>query len=222
MTGLSPRVRGNQPPERVPRLADGSIPASAGEPSSGIGFFSFLGVYPRECGGTAGYDQRAVPVEGLSPRVRGNRRRDAPRVPRRRSIPASAGEPSVTACSPSPHRVYPRECGGTRQDLRGFQRRAGLSPRVRGNRATGDGTDVGLGSIPASAGEPLSAQVGDDASRVYPRECGGTTTRSKVCLPEAGLSPRVRGNPRHGAGLFGPRGSIPASAGEPSRGPRGR
>ena len=74
-----------------------------------------------------------------------------------------------------------------------------------------------LGSIPASAGEPRPPRWRRKRERVYPRECGGTASLHRWTPPGQGLSPRVRGNR---AGRRAPsrgRGSIPASAGEPSR-----
>ena len=111
--GLSPRVRGN--------LLDGiclegderSIPACAGEP--GRAPFASLNaqVYPRVCGGTALTPGGFLLPCGLSPRVRGNRRRIALPPGDSRSIPACAGEPgtSVDVLRQAP--VYPRVCGGT-------------------------------------------------------------------------------------------------------------
>ena len=111
--GLSPRVRGNPGRQPTPRVPGGSIPACAGNPcginrrsaqSGSIpacagepyhrGYDRQLpAVYPRVCGGT-NTDQTATNnVQGLSPRVRGNRA-GALRLRRlRRSIPACAGEP---------------------------------------------------------------------------------------------------------------------------------
>ena len=153
---------------------------------------------------------------GLSPRVRGNRRhRDAHR-PRRGSIPASAGEPELVSGAVVFHRVYPRECGGTAMTCSGVRLRRGLSPRVRGNRGLQHQSARELGSIPASAGEPANAWMSIRGTRVYPRECGGTSFVVSGEGAVAGLSPRVRGNPAGGAGHAPERRSIPASAGEPS------
>ena len=93
MGGLSPRVRGNLPGRPSLRLSVGSIPASAGKPPNPWVSVDFRRVYPRECGETCG--PLGVPrgSEGLSPRVRGNRRRMTLMV--------------VVVV------VYPRECGET-------------------------------------------------------------------------------------------------------------
>src|SRR5690606_22409517 len=71
----------------------------------------------------------------------------------------------------------------------------GLSPRVRGNRLDLDAVDVEPGTIPACAGEPVSAQEMAAKRGDYPRVCGGTQTSSPVSTASAGLSPRARWNP---------------------------
>ena len=132
--GLSPRVRGN--PTRMLKRATraGSIPACAGEPGVNGGVCGFCGVYPRVCGGTRLLDGSHRLWQGLSPRVRGNRRRMPPATRRRGSIPACAGEPVFTRLPNPPQRVYPRVCGGTWRWPECWRGASGLSPRVRGNR----------------------------------------------------------------------------------------
>ena len=132
-TGLSPRVRGNLLGRGGVAARERSIPACAGEPWCRIRSKSPSSVYPRVCGGTGGRQQATQPLEGLSPRVRGNPAAAAGRLAQRRSIPACAGEPTSTLAKKSQRKVYPRVCGGTpglplRQPLI-----EGLSPRVRGN-----------------------------------------------------------------------------------------
>ena len=216
MSGLSPRVRGNRAGRGVAGSCGGSIPASAGEPSGRRGGDQGEGVYPRECGGTATRTSSLVPFQGLSPRVRGNRRRAWWRGRGRRSIPASAGEPRVRSDRGAGSPVYPRECGGTVVGIPVTRADKGLSPRVRGNRLWHSPSGRPLGSIPASAGEPLDTGLFLGKDGVYPRECGGTTGLLAQSVIGAGLSPRVRGNRGHrGRGCWGG-GSIPASAGEPA------
>ena len=193
--GLSPRVRGNPAALRPPLLVARSIPACAGEPQDSAAAVSGITVYPRVCGGTEREEGAWLPPWGLSPRVRGN----LPRLPVAIfavwSIPACAGEPVEHDPRPGVGEVYPRVCGGTRP--RGPERSAGggLSPRVRGNPATGcPWAEVG-GSIPACAGEPPKVQVFVLPFRVYPRVCGGTMNSIDSLRDSQGLSPRVRGNP---------------------------
>ena len=70
----------------------------------------------------------------------------------------------------------------------------GLSPRVRGNPATGHPRTPKQGSIPACAGEPYIASTLRACCRVYPRVCGGTPRSIEKTRRDEGLSPRVRGN----------------------------
>ena len=70
-------------------------------------------VYPRVCGGTALTIKSSTGGYGLSPRVRGNQRRQRGVLPRHRSIPACAGEPKSPAKTLLDIKVYPRVCGGT-------------------------------------------------------------------------------------------------------------
>ena len=198
--GLSPRVRGNRGIGRAAICAARSIPARAGEPIV-----------------AAGKALRSGYGNGLSPRVRGNRSRPGSQRLTYGSIPARAGEPCCEWRTGLRHRVYPRACGGT-DIVAGIRDSVqGLSPRVRGNPECLRLAPLGLGSIPARAGEPLGNQTGREAHRVYPRACGGTgyTERSKPAA--TGLSPRVRGNPHRRPQRQHRHGSIPARAGEPRR-----
>ena len=156
--------------------------------------------------------------KGLSPRVRGNRPRWWAAYQGRRSIPACAGEPAAAMGISSDQEVYPRVCGGTSYSPAPILNSKGLSPRVRGNRSRTRSPGLVQGSIPACAGEPLPYPLPDRQIEVYPRVCGGTNRSLRRRARRRGLSPRVRGN-RIGV-IAGPPdpGSIPACAGEPSRG----
>ena len=133
ITGLSPRVRGNPARETRDERAGRSIPACAGEPPRTVRTSGSTQVYPRVCGGTSDVKIGPKIASGLSPRVRGNRRRRAPRRQRGGSIPACAGEPATGAPGRGPRRVYPRVCGGTTSSPSTPNAISGLSPRVRGN-----------------------------------------------------------------------------------------
>ncbi len=131
--GLSPRGRGNRPGEAHIAGQRRSIPARAGQPTSPASRARSTAVYPRACGATARRRARGLSVSGLSPRVRGNRRKAALHVSRQGSIPARAGQPRAPGRASREGQVYPRACGAT--PLRGGRLRParGLSPRVRGN-----------------------------------------------------------------------------------------
>ena len=111
--GLSPRVRGNLPYRHPSARRGGSIPACAGEPQGNPQSLRSSIVYPRVCGGTALAFGLPILLLGLSPRVRGNRTHGRAVHPRRWSIPACAGEPTIRRSASPPMRVYPRVCGGT-------------------------------------------------------------------------------------------------------------
>ena len=91
---------------------------------------------------------------GLSPRVRGNIQ---PMLP------------------PAQLKVYPRVCGGTICAGSLGPLATGLSPRVRGNPDKEYVSAVGVGSIPACAGEPRTPWTPLRREPVYPRVCGGTS-----------------------------------------------
>ena len=176
-------------------------------------------VYPRVCGGTWPSLKRGRTLPGLSPRVRGNRRRFLRRGEKRRSIPACAGEPRRRWSTCRRGRVYPRVCGGT---VCRASRRAsiwGLSPRVRGNPMIGREKCHWHRSIPACAGEPPERDSESTRIGVYPRVCGGTPGTDERNRPPWGLSPRVRGNRGGAPRRPGGAGSIPACAGEPVASP---
>ena len=110
--GLSPRVRGSHVAVADDVRLDGSIPASAGEPTRGPWRWRGPRVYPRECGGADDRTGVLADMKGLSPRVRGSHPDRLLDHGSHGSIPASAGEPSTSPSRGGTLRVYPRECGG--------------------------------------------------------------------------------------------------------------
>ena len=144
------------------RVHSRSIPACAGEPvRDNYGRYNLIRSIPA-CAGeprSAGRLLRA-PSGGLSPRVRGN----------------------LMTCKPSRLRpnpmVYPRVCGGTHLPVNPINTGAERSiPACAGEPLRLEGsTNSSGGSIPACAGEPEQAggQSSGDATKVYPRVCGGT------------------------------------------------
>ena len=149
-------MRGNLVLPITPYGCNGSIPARAGEPLSTGHPDSGRRVYPRACGGTTFSFDRSGAARGLSPRVRGNRAYLVEVLVNPGSIPARAGEPSQRHCCNGMCRVYPRACGGTLGMEELGTHLDGLSPRVRGNRSQALRLSLGIGSIPARAGEPFS------------------------------------------------------------------
>ena len=152
--GLSPRVRGNRQAVAGQLPFEGSIPACAGEPVAVYPVNVGVRVYPRVCGGTTTSPRAMLPLEGLSPRVRGNLLLRLAASERDGSIPACAGEPTPCVASSPHNRVYPRVCGGTVRSSMPARQSPGLSPRVRGNRPLATAPRIISRSIPACAGEP--------------------------------------------------------------------
>ena len=213
--GLSPRVRGNRQPGRLPPGWSGSIPACAGEPGTSHRRSAPRWVYPRVCGGTRGWGQRSHNGGGLSPRVRGNQNWERESEKWLGSIPACAGEPPRRNCHRPLRTVYPRVCGGTPAYCGNSGPGKGLSPRVRGNPRRRHPPPAHQRSIPACAGEPARIYIEPPLPAVYPRVCGGTLPQATLAAPGRGLSPRVRGNHRQPLSAVQRERSIPACAGEP-------
>ena len=192
--GLSPRMRGNLPARAGLPAPPGSIPAYAGEPYPCRHSSHGRPVYPRVCGGTRRILRAVAMGQGLSPRMRGNPGSAVAQAWNRGSIPAYAGEPYHQLASSLMAVVYPRVCGGTRVVSLERLSRAGLSPRMRGNRERLLVWLANTRSIPAYAGEPTSICCRMPSIRVYPRVCGGTAPPLTIPCRRRGLSPRMRGN----------------------------
>ena len=220
--GLSPRVR-----EKLRQFSHqappcGSIPACAGEAGWALAISAGQKVYPRVCGGSSPPDGFADVGSGLSPRVRGKRRRVSRRPGCRRSIPACAGEAPNGAGRRTSRRVYPRVCGGSTAKLHPAPAEDGLSPRVRGKPGGLLVAAANARSIPACAGEAPFRGWANGIQPVYPRVCGGSEKGYKTGRWSMGLSPRVRGKPARPAADAAGSGSIPACAGEAVRAAAGR
>ena len=178
VSGLSPRVRGSHGLSRRFQHRCGSIPASAGQPTSQIPVISLWAVYPRECGAARARVWDSIEVEGLSPRVRGSQAITLHQPYATRSIPASAGQPRHGLDQAPGCQVYPRECGAAYMANGSANSPPGLSPRVRGSPTYPPDRAAWLGSIPASAGQPDDSTNASRPTAVYPRECGAALVAS--------------------------------------------
>ena len=194
--GLSPRGRGNPLGPLGYYLADGSIPAWAGQPIASPAVPKTLPVYPRVGGATHPDCEECQATTGLSPRGRGNPIPATSERFIRRSIPAWAGQPATSPDLRSAPEVYPRVGGATVNGSGCKTRYMGLSPRGRGNPLTKQRCCLCLRSIPAWAGQPHAARQCVRPQRVYPRVGGATAIRAPVNIRHHGLSPRGRGNRR--------------------------
>ena len=216
MQGLSPRVRGNRGANGDDSAFDGPIPACAGQPAVDCLFAVHGWAYPRVCGATLDHAFTLKPPWGLSPRVRGNRAFGTFLQARAGPIPACAGQPGNVCTCAKQWRAYPRVCGATVRRVSWCQPAWGLSPRVRGNPCCGLYQALGVGPIPACAGQPWQSWSVYCAPRAYPRVCGATGCWYSIRSVDRGLSPRVRGNLAQLMQRGGVVGPIPACAGQPS------
>ena len=135
-TGLSPRMRGSLRRGFFRTDCPGSIPAHAGEPAAVANRYRPGRVYPRACGGAFFSRLNLFSVLGLSPRMRGSPGERSQTRDIDGSIPAHAGEPTRRATPGSVWGVYPRACGGASAAVTATGPLTGLSPRMRGSRAT--------------------------------------------------------------------------------------
>ena len=134
-------------------------------------------------------------------------------------IPARAGEPYTVVSGDRLTRAYPRSRGGTNDNSANMTIFGGLSPLARGNLTVVNAPVLGVGPIPARAGEPSSSAIFCCWARAYPRSRGGTMRSLWMSSLSLGLSPLARGNLVPAQQLVAGRGPIPARAGEPSRSP---
>ena len=114
--------------------------------------------------------------------------------------------------------VYPRAYGEANTSTTGIRQNRGLSPRLRGSHPALEHEGVGLGSIPAPTGKPVSCPYSDRLFQVYPRAYGEANIAMIVVVVVTGLSPRLRGSRRDPIWNGGVVRSIPAPTGKPCDG----
>ena len=213
--GLSPHARGNRRRIRRCDVADGSIPARAGQPLVDSQNPHRPQVYPRTRGATSVMALKWALRSGLSPHARGNREHYDRVPPRERSIPARAGQPTCRCTDSRVRGVYPRTRGATLKRVHHASALRGLSPHARGNRCCAGRPSGARGSIPARAGQPESGGSRWAGQWVYPRTRGATQLIATTNVYIEGLSPHARGNRLATSLRIRDSGSIPARAGQP-------
>ena len=169
--------------------------------------------HPRVCGANA--DERDVSdlVAGSSPRVRGELDGHVLDADDGRIIPACAGRTPATRGHRTRGPDHPRVCGANRMCCSLSMRRAGSSPRVRGELPVGP---LGLGwdrIIPACAGRTPSRRSNEPDRPDHPRVCGANYMIANFKDGGHGSSPRVRGERRRHRHHGGGERIIPACAG---------
>jgi len=171
-------------------------------------------VDPRVRGGDSPLIRALAAVLGRSPRTRGRPLRLAPHERRLGSIPAYAGETSLTSWMKAPCRVDPRVRGGDANSVRIEHGCAGRSPRTRGRHGQPDAVGDGRRSIPAYAGETALDDAAAEVDGVDPRVRGGDIDEARGDETGRGRSPRTRGRRLQWWAETGSMRSIPAYAGE--------
>ena len=212
--GLSPHGRGKLHHHTLGVMPPRSIPARAGETCKSVPSLFSPRVYPRTGGGNLDILRQEYLLGGLSPHGRGKRCFCWPRVRRRRSIPARAGETSSVCAGQANPTVYPRTGGGNPCAAGCYAGRGGLSPHGRGKPCPSPGKRISNRSIPARAGETFGIMFYKGFGKVYPRTGGGNGVGGLIPVVTGGLSPHGRGKPIARWDDDGGVRSIPARAGE--------
>ena len=149
--------------------------------------------------------------------MRGKRRLVHGVGPKRRIIPAHAGQTSaLTALTRSPT-DHPRACGANL--ARGYVRCPcrGSSPRMRGKLAIGNRNANNARIIPAHAGQTSRRHRFSSSTSDHPRACGANGATMIFDVSTFGSSPRMRGKHDDNiVDLFNSR-IIPAHAGQTGR-----
>ncbi len=211
--GSSPRVRGTLRSMRSWFCRSRIIPACAGNTRRAARATASSRDHPRVCGEHSGVYVGRPNDLGSSPRVRGTRLARAGLQFQRGIIPACAGNTGSFAGSGPWRWDHPRVCGEHLHFPDGALGFRGSSPRVRGTHTGLAAFVIGVGIIPACAGNTPRRATAWTPRRDHPRVCGEHSWSSIEASRCLGSSPRVRGTPpfvlREGA----PRGIIPACAG---------
>ena len=111
--------------------------------------------------------------------------------------------------------VYPRLRGGSYHGGTKNAKGEGLSPPTRGILIKRRWGLKSSRSIPAYAGDPITAIAPIYCHRVYPRLRGGSRQSAAAAVGGSGLSPPTRGIRMNSSTLKLRCGSIPAYAGDP-------
>ncbi len=154
--GLSPLARGTPPRTHEQAITDRFIPAGAGNTSCLMCRWPGGTVYPRWRGEHPFIFVSSWRDLGLSPLARGTRTKYPSLNPRRRFIPAGAGNTIETFHAIKQAAVYPRWRGEHRSSGTNLKAVFGLSPLARGTRGVRRRLKRQCRFIPAGAGNTLN------------------------------------------------------------------
>ena len=216
MQGSSPRVRGTLVLRHHGKADTGIIPACAGNTVSGLRRVIVCRDHPRVCGEHCRRARACDVRRGSSPRVRGTHRVLWRTGYRPGIIPACAGNTDIIKTGNPTARDHPRVCGEhevTPDNIAGY---TGSSPRVRGTLSQVVAQFVGVGIIPACAGNTWRETGAQTRHWDHPRVCGEHPSDTGKLVWVPGSSPRVRGTPLFPSSITRLIGIIPACAGNTS------
>ena len=151
--GSSPRMRGKRPQLLAQRVNPRLIPAHAGKTRIHKPPFVAGSAHPRACGENSSWEAESVCAAGLSPRMRGKRRKHNHRRVPRGLIPAHAGKTLRREPGQMLRGAHPRACGENLKFGSVGSEMEGSSPRMRGKRERLIPFPVFSGLIPAHAGK---------------------------------------------------------------------
>ena len=150
--GLSPLARGTRPSPVFRSFRPRFIPAGAGNSSRAIAIAIVRSVYPRWRGELYINEVNLWKLYGLSPLARGTLFMRGSKSPRRRFIPAGAGNSGTGPALTGGGSVYPRWRGELRSGEQHNNSVPGLSPLARGTRCAHRRQLFPVRFIPAGAG----------------------------------------------------------------------
>ncbi len=133
--------------------------------------------------------------------------------PRRRFIPAHAGNTCPGARRSGCRPVHPRACGEHAAMAMMMTISIGSSPRMRGTRTSRVSSACTIRFIPAHAGNTSTRPMLPNWYSVHPRACGEHDYNFPADQKPVGSSPRMRGTPGQTHQANGQRRFIPAHAG---------
>ena len=212
--GPSPLARGKLKSLPNELFMLGTIPARAGETWQCQGGGAVDRDHPRSRGGNRATSYGVPGRWGPSPLARGKLLGIAFFQVGVGTIPARAGETRTGASSLGRVRDHPRSRGGNRDLSNCSDYDEGPSPLARGKRKLLRCAASIPGTIPARAGETVSAQIHQHRARDHPRSRGGNSPGRLLPRIISGPSPLARGKQRYAAIRTGAMGTIPARAGE--------
>ncbi len=217
-SGSSPRMRGIRRPDQWTATDARFIPAHAGNSQPPDLSCQRQTVHPRACGEFGTIKISDLANDGSSPRMRGIPAVGRLDHPRRRFIPAHAGNSVLAMPGVRGIPVHPRACGEFALGLSDELIADGSSPRMRGILAVSGDSCVVTRFIPAHAGNSTLVPGTKTATAVHPRACGEFDRAPIVIRSADGSSPRMRGIPHRRLQRDRHRRFIPAHAGNSASG----